>query len=356
MNILHRKTGMPCRFSALFFFVSFIGLSVRAQWPTGSGTNSAGAYIYNNSSNVGIGNISPTTLLQVGAYDGYGGTPFPSSTLLKIYQPYNSTIQSASIDMGMANSNVRITAYGNVSNNTLGNLAFSTSHDGGALIEAMRITQDGNVGIGTGLPSAVLHVGATEGAGGTPYSSSTLLKVYQPFNSTIPSASIDIGLAQPHCRITGLGNGTDNTLGQMTISTLKHGTMTEAIRVDINGGVAINSPAGAYGYQLAVNGSAIFTSATVKLVGSWPDYVFQPKYALPSLDSVAGYIQAHHRLPEMPSADSVAKNGLNLGTTEASLLKKVEELTLYVIDQNKKLAEQQERIDKLERLVGQGSR
>ena len=344
---------MSCRILALFFFVSFIGLSVRAQWPTGAGTNSAGAFIYNNTSNVGIGNANPTTLLQVGANDGYGGTPFPSSTLLKVYQPYNSTIQSASIDMGMATTHGRITAYGNYTFNSSGQLAFSTCRGAAGILEAMRITQDGNVGVGTALPSALLHVGATEGVAGTAYSSSTLLKIYQPFNSTIQSASIDMGLAQAHCRITGIGNYGDNSVGQMTISTMKHGTMTEAIRVDANGGVAINSPTGAFGYQLAVNGSAIFTSATVKSSGNWPDYVFQPSYALPSLESVSKYIQAHHRLPDMPSADSVASKGLDLGDNQAALLKKIEELTLYVIDQNKKLADQQERIDKLERLVGQ---
>jgi|GEM_PF-6258160 hypothetical protein len=62
----------------------------------------------------------------------------------------------------------------------------------------------GNVAIGNAQPSALLHIGAYEGYGGSPFSSTTLLKVYQPFNSTIQSASIDIGMSQPHARITSM--------------------------------------------------------------------------------------------------------------------------------------------------------
>lgn len=80
---------------------------------------------------------------------------------------------------------------------------------------------------------------------------------------------------------------------------------------------------------------------------TWPDFVFSPGYRLSSLDSLEGYIVANHRLPDMPSADSVAKNGVELGSGEAALLKKVEELTLYMIELNKKNEQLQQEVEAL---------
>lgn len=91
------------------------------------------------------------------------------------------------------------------------------------------------------------------------------------------------------------------------------------------------------GHRLGVNGSAVFTKAVVKQNNNWPDYVFEPKYKLPSLQEVEAFIKANKHLPEVPSAKEVAANGLDLGENQAVLLKKIEELTLYVIEQNKKI-------------------
>ena len=72
---------------------------------------------------------------------------------------------------------------------------------------------------------------------------------------------------------------------------------------------------------------------------TWPDYVFASGYQLLPLDSLNRFIAVNHHLPEMPSADSVAKHGVELGDAQAKLLKKVEELTLYVLQQQKELEE-----------------
>lgn len=72
---------------------------------------------------------------------------------------------------------------------------------------------------------------------------------------------------------------------------------------------------------------------------AWPDYVFKPGYKLMPLDSLSQFVTTNHHLPEMPSADSVAKHGVELGDAQSKLLKKVEELTLYVLQQQKELEE-----------------
>ena len=76
----------------------------------------------------------------------------------------------------------------------------------------------------------------------------------------------------------------------------------------------------------------------------WPDYVFTKEYKLPSLVSVEAFIKKEQHLPDVPSAADVEKDGLDMGTMDATLLKKVEELTLYLIEQNKTLLEQQEKL------------
>jgi len=105
------------------------------------------------------------------------------------------------------------------------------------------------------------------------------------------------------------------------------------------------------GYQLAVNGSAIFTSARVKAYANWPDFVFSPGYRLTSLDSLSSFIQTNHHLPDLPSAESVQANGIDVGETDAALVKKIEELTLYIIGQKKQLEIQEAQIKRLEMLL-----
>jgi len=73
----------------------------------------------------------------------------------------------------------------------------------------------------------------------------------------------------------------------------------------------------------------------VKLVKEWGDYVFAPDYQLKSLSEVEGFICTHHHLPGIPSAAEVETAGVSLGEMRAKLLLKIEELTLYVIEQQR---------------------
>ena len=70
------------------------------------------------------------------------------------------------------------------------------------------------------------------------------------------------------------------------------------------------------------------------------DYVFKPSYKLMPLHEVEQYVNINSHLPEMPSAAEVSKNGLSVGEMQNKLLKKVEELTLYVIEQQKTISQQ----------------
>ncbi|MFV8282636.1 hypothetical protein ACNKXS_13885 [Christiangramia marina] len=101
------------------------------------------------------------------------------------------------------------------------------------------------------------------------------------------------------------------------------------------------------GYKLAINGNAIAESMTVKLKANWPDYVFSDDYGLKSLDEVERFTKAHKRLPKVPSAVQIAKDGMNLGEINRITIEKVEEIFLYLIEQNKEIKNLQIEIQKL---------
>ncbi|MBC9930894.1 hypothetical protein [Chitinophaga qingshengii] len=90
------------------------------------------------------------------------------------------------------------------------------------------------------------------------------------------------------------------------------------------------------GYRLAVAGTVLAERIKVKAQSTWPDYVFEDTYQLPSLQSVAQYIKVNKHLPEVPSATEIEKNNIDVGEMNIILLKKVEELTRYLIDQQQK--------------------
>jgi hypothetical protein len=78
---------------------------------------------------------------------------------------------------------------------------------------------------------------------------------------------------------------------------------------------------------------------------NWPDYVFAPSFKLPDLEVTEQFIKQNSHLPEIPSAVEVEKDGISLGEMNAKLLKKIEELTLHLIEQNKRLDAQEKTIN-----------
>lgn len=114
---------------------------------------------------------------------------------------------------------------------------------------------------------------------------------------------------------------------------------------------------------LVVKGDALFTKVKVKDFVNWPDYVFADDYQLRSLQEVKQFIAQYKHLPEVPSAAAIAKEGIDVSETQAVLLKKIEELTLYLLQheallteqralinaQQAQLAEQQQQLDQLTR-------
>lgn len=126
------------------------------------------------------------------------------------------------------------------------------------------------------------------------------------------------------------------------------GSESNSMFINTTGSVGIGTFSIPSDYKLAVNGAVIATSMKVKLYDNWPDFVFLKDYELPALTEVKTFIDKNRHLPDMPSANEVHTNGLDLGEMNRLLLKKVEELTLYLIEKDKADKEKDARLQSLQ--------
>ena len=101
-------------------------------------------------------------------------------------------------------------------------------------------------------------------------------------------------------------------------------------------------------YKLAVSGGILTEKVRVATNGTpfWADFVFDSTFKLKSLKEVEDFIKENKHLPDVPSTSDVTKNGIDLAETQAILLQKIEELTLYVIQQQKDINKLKKRIAK----------
>lgn len=174
----------------------------------------------------------------------------------------------------------------------------------------------GNVGIGTTSPQYTLDV-----------------------NGTINASQLLInGNALPQTLWTVSGNDVFFDLGSASGGSV---------------GIGVNGTNSFYGcptsvcpngkYLLAVAGG--IRAKSLKIEPTWSDYVFDSTYQLMPLDSVDAYIQANGHLPGVQTAAEVAQNGTDVGETQAMLLAKIEELTLYMIEIQKQNEELKKEVE-----------
>ncbi len=103
------------------------------------------------------------------------------------------------------------------------------------------------------------------------------------------------------------------------------------------------------GYKLRVGGKIFSEEVRVQLQSAWPDYVFEKKYKKLSLAELEKYVDENKHLPNVPSAVEVEKDGQHLGEIQRKMLEKIEELSLYIIDLNKKVETQAREIEELKK-------
>jgi hypothetical protein len=267
----------------------------------------------------------------------------------------------------------------------------ASPQDLGTFIHVMRLSTNGNVGIGTTNPGEKLTVTNNVGntitfgvRGAYPTVVTTGTNYYKQAEIGEPVYNIPVGIVDSGYRIglavqgytyTSDFAGTLSTQMSLWVragsnTAAPTGTITNSYGIyleNLDGGVNIVNKYGLFqsnptaknyfagnvgigttapSHKLSVNG-AIRAKEVIVDTG-WSDYVFAKDYRLASLSEVEQHIQSQGHLPGIPSAQEVAEKGVSVGNMQSILLAKIEELTLHVIAQEKRLDQATAKIAVLE--------
>ena len=307
--------------------------------------------VFPSSGNVGIGTISPVNLLEIAS--GSGGT-------ILTLKRNNANISGSFGHIGFKNSdNFFVASIGVIGDggNTGSHLVFKTmtasdKTDCFSVTERMRITNNGKIGIGTSAPDAMLTINpgavSTTNLSGTNFNLGSLLKstsgrsgyVAVVDNNWLNNAGSNghfISLF-PYDNVSG----TNDDLQWKAFRLMSGSSLQDKFWVNKNGdgyyagSLAIGTITIPSGYKLAVDGK--IRAREIKIdTDTWSDFVFSPNYKLRSLEETEQFINENGHLPEIPSAGQVKEEGISLGEMNAKLLQKIEELTLYNIEMNRKI-------------------
>ncbi|WPQ65998.1 hypothetical protein SIO70_14140 [Chitinophaga sancti] len=226
------------------------------------------------------------------------------------------------------------------------------------LPDSITATSAGKFGVGTLNPRASLDVATTlpdtvtsvlgRLAPGNTVADGTYLgvKSYSASGTNIPM----FGLISKYAAFLNSGiifNKGSNTIGGYLTFLTNDGT--EQMRLDKNGNLLIGTTITG-NFKLAVAGTIGAKKLQITQSG-WADYVFNPGYKLPSLAEVEAHIQANHRLPEIPSEKEISEKGLDVAEMQKLQMQKIEELTLYLIEEHKANLKLQQEVAELKRKI-----
>ncbi|MGJ8732294.1 MAG: hypothetical protein ACSHW4_04085 [Cellulophaga sp.] len=213
-------------------------------------------------------------------------------------------------------------------------LIFETETAGDSAPSAkMVIKNNGNVGIGSINPSSKLDIMDTN-------TDLSIMKLRNGKWTCNQRTSIEFwngGLKNhPTSRIVSQMDGCGTQGEALLFETQTAGETNPSIKMAIknNGNIGVGT-LNPNGWKLAVNGK--IRAQEIKVETGWSDFVFYDDYKLPTLEQVENHIKEKGHLKDIPSAKEVEENGILLGEMDSKLLQKIEELTLYTIQQEKKI-------------------
>lgn len=161
-------------------------------------------------------------------------------------------------------------------------------------------------------------------------------------------SSIDTSLYAGNGMLNQATTVNNNRIVDMNNRNIWFNTSTSTANGKIYLGSSTSYPTTTGNYKLFVEGGILTEKVKVALrnTANWADYVFADDYQLMPLNQVEQFVKTNKHLPGVLSADALVKNGLDVAEMQAKHMEKIEELTLYIIDQDKKLNAQQTAIEK----------
>lgn len=322
----------------LFLSILSVGIcKSQVYTPTGTVNTTANA----STTNTGIGTNTPSEKLEI-----FNSVTTPAVISLKSNRNDASNTEVGRITAKQDNIEVSKISFFREGYSSSGNLIFSTKENNtSSLLERMRILGNGNVGIGITNPIVKLDVN-----GRFRIKSSQLTDLVDFVNDAqnIPAGSDALWVAYSQYQT--------NDAGLLTLSSVPSLGAGYDVRFTVraNGKTGIGTTnfncSDCANYRLFVKDGIKTEKVKVDIASAngWADYVFKKDYTLKTLEEVEEHIKEKGHLPNVPSAKEVEADGINVAEMDAKLLEKIEELTLYSIEQNKKSKEQEIQIKKLQ--------
>jgi len=273
--------------------------------------------ITNNIYNAGLGNV------------GIGMLP-PSNYRLSVAGDLSVTGNPPTLHLGGATGATSARIILAVPNapeykitNALDKLFISRSTGPAGYVNDFVINDVGNIGISNSYPDTKLHI--TDGT--------------------------DVGNASGGYLQLGPTNGRNIGFDDNEIQARLNGVVSRLVLQNGGGALQIGSAGTPAGYAVSINGKVICEELKIQGSSSWPDYVFADNYILKPLPELKDFIRQNRHLPDIPPASEIEKNGIEVGDMQKRLMKKIEELTLYILTQEEKIKNIQAEMETIKRKV-----
>ncbi|MDO9186597.1 MAG: hypothetical protein Q7W13_11360 [Bacteroidia bacterium] len=318
-------------------------------------TVGTGSFVrFTNAGNVGIGITSPLAKLHLNngsvLFDGTtGATPTSGAGTRMMWIPAKGAFRAGtalSSEWNDASIGTNSTAFGS---GTTASGSYSSAFGGGTIASGYLSSAFGNGSVASGQNSTALGSSTTASgvgsvaAGSGSVASGVLSNVFGISLTAQSYASFVIGRYNTISGTTGSWVATDPLF--VIGNGASAGAASNALTVLKNGKTLIGNPTLA-GFMGTPDGYLLFVQqgilaekvkVAVATTAYWSDYVFDEKYKLKSIEDLESFVKTNKHLPNIPSAEEVVKDGIDMATIDAKLLEKIEELSLYIIQQNKRI-------------------
>ena len=303
---------------------------------TSSNIHQLNVYSTTGGNHIGMGGTAP-------ALNFYNGIQVPSGAPTVFSQPYTKIGLATGADHFVNGATSGDFVIQNITQSK--SIIFSSYFNGGNGFEHMRLTSGGQLGLGTPLPLSKLHVESIGSPGLTISNSSGFALAVSDVSggkfAVWPTGALTIGNTNivPAAKLNVNVNGAAQAINVFDDAVVNpNDKVTFSVQNSGYTEIGAKSPTGSHpNAMLTVYGKIVTSEVVVIPYSNWADYVFDSEYKLMPLNAVEEYIKEHHHLPNVPSAATVDKEGANLGELSVIQMEKIEELTLYIIELEKRI-------------------